>query len=368
MVAADGDDSAVAEYARYLGIEPHEDATLMHIAREAVVAELPPGWEEHTDDDGNPFYFNEKEDRSIWEHPCDAHYRDLVLQARQAVERPSKSVAGAQDMLLELSGSPDNIATGPESPPGVKSAFPQPSTEVKALKPTTDVDAAKYLNAIGTPEARSWWAEHVGRKRVRTRQLAKLLAAWLMEPRTSTSPTNSPGAATSEADEVVANSSTTREHARTIATAMEQEEGKVSAEDFGTFVADTLQGNFSLAALRSLARKLQPRRTAGAKRRQQESPVGSSFGQGIHTHTNSGNTHDASAEMRAFEVSRDSRASAVRRTPARAPLSSLINCLAFSYAHLTDSLRRLCAYLRLFLILARYWSDSVPAPPPPSTP
>mgnify|MGYP001498227666 CR=1 FL=1 len=100
-MAADGEDSAVVEYARYLGIEPHEDAALMHIAREAVVAELPPGWEEHTDDDGNPFYFNEKEDRSIWEHPCDAHYRGLVLQARQAVERPSKAVTGAQGMLLE---------------------------------------------------------------------------------------------------------------------------------------------------------------------------------------------------------------------------------------------------------------------------
>ncbi len=332
MVAADGeDDSAVVEYARYLGIEPHEDDALMHIAREAVVAELPPGWEEHTDDDGNPFYFNEKEDRSIWEHPCDAHYRNLVLQGRQPAERPSKAVPGAQSMLLESSASPANSSAGPGSPPTVRAAaLPQPTTEVKALKPTADVDDTKYLNAIGIPEARIWWAEHVGRNRVRTRQLAKVLAAWMMDVHKSTCLSNSPGPVTSEADEVVINSSTTREHARTIATAMEKEEGNVSAEDFGAFAANTLQGSFSLATLRSIARKLQPRRTGGAKRRQQASPTGRSAGQATRTHMNSGNAHDVNAEMRAFEMSRDSRASAVRHAPARAHNTySLIRAFLF---------------------------------------
>ena len=51
---------------------------------------------------------------------------------------------------------------------------------------------------------------------------------------------------------------------------MEKEEGKVAAEDFSVFVADRLQGAFSPTALRSLARKLQPRR-GGSKRRQQAS-------------------------------------------------------------------------------------------------
>lgn len=310
VVAGADDDAAVVEYARYLGIQPEEDAALMHIAREAIVAEVPHGWEEHTDDDGNPFYFNVKEDRSIWEHPCDAHYRDLVVRTRQAVVRPSFAIPGAQDALLEFTASRATSAVGLESPIPVKAALLQPSTEVKARQPTVDPQDTTHFDAIASPEARCWWAEHIGRKRARTRQVAKRLAVWLVEHRTLT-PADTP---LSDADEVVANSSATRECARTIATAMEKEEGRVSAEDFGAFVADSLQGNFSPAALRSLARKLHPRRTAGAKQRQQVSPTSSSVGQRTHNHSTSGHSQGMHAEMRAFEVSRDTRASAVRQT------------------------------------------------------
>lgn len=281
-MVAGGDEPAVVEYARYLGIEPHEDAALIHIAREAVVAELPHGWEEHTDDDGNVFYFNEKEDRSMWEHPSDAHYRKLVVKTRQDItaDRPSKA-------------APDD---------------------------------KKYLNAIGSSEARMWWAENIGRKRVRTRQVAKLLAAWLVEHHTLTEKASPLGAATSDVDEIITSSSTTREYARTIVTAMEKEEGRLSAEDFGTFIADKLKGNFTAASLRSLARQLQPRRTAGAKRRQQTSPVNGSIGQGAHNHATHGNTQGTDAGMRAFETSRDSRASAVRctRTCTNVPVGQML--------------------------------------------
>ena len=347
MVAAGGhdDDPAVVEYARYLGIQPHEDAALMHIAREAVVAELPHGWEEHTEDDGNPFFFNEKEDRSTWEHPCDAHYRDLVVQTRQAVVRPSFAMPGAQDASLEFSASPATSAVALQSPVPVKAALLQPSTEVKARQPTVDPADAKHFDAIASLEARSWWAERIGRKRVRTRQVAKLLAVWLVEHHT-VAPVDNP---LSDADEVVANSSTARECARTIATAMEKEEGRVSAEDFGAFVADSLHGNFSPAALRSLARKLHPLRTAGSKRRQQVSQrEGQREGQRETEGQRNRGMTGSSVGQRAFEVSRDTRASAVRhtRTAKSASLSwptCIVLLLVWCVVRVIDSLTHLRA-------------------------
>lgn len=358
MVAASGDDPAAVEYARYLGIEPHEDAAMMHIAREAVVAELPPGWEEHADDDGNMFFYNEEEDRSVWEHPCDAHYRELVVKTRKEIglHRPGKAAPGAHDddddAPFEISAFPATSAVGqgaaaevslPAKLPGADTAA-QPSTEVKVPESAAADDGKKYLSSIGNPEARTWWAEQVGRKRVRTRQMAKLLAAWLLAQRSGPED-NARGlgpqgiaAAEEETDEVVYNSSTTRECARTIASAMEKEEGRVGADDFGAFVADALHGAFSPAALRSLARKLQPRgrgsgSTGGAKRRQQAAAAvaspGNSLGEDSHGYdstpgkqqqqqhqqgSSSMQQGGMNAEMRAFEMTRDSRASAVRLT------------------------------------------------------
>lgn len=346
MVMAGEEDAAVVEYARYLGIEPHEDASLMYIAREAVVAQLPPDWEEHTDDDGNTFYFNEKEDRSMWEHPCDAHYRGLVLQVRQAVQPSKQEAAGAQDVPLEVSAS--SSTSGLEARLPVKPALLQePSTDVKN---TVNAGDKMYLDAISSPEARCWWAENIGRKRVRTRHVTKLLAAWLMGHDTSNAKTLNT-ATSNIADDVVTNSSTTREYARIVVNAMATEEGKVSVDDFGSFVANSLQGDFSPTALRSLARKLQSRRTVGAKRRQQTSPDGTSVEQGTNIRAIP-SVRSIGADMRAFEVSRDSRASAVRNTIARTQVAVCCSLLQHSILFIGSWTRFVaeCALLFLFLL------------------
>ena len=88
---------AVLAQAKYLGIDPIEDADLLWIARESLEADLPPGWEvvendaEDGDEDdenaGIPFYYCEEKDLSTWEHPLDESYREKYIQEKNKKEQ-----------------------------------------------------------------------------------------------------------------------------------------------------------------------------------------------------------------------------------------------------------------------------------------
>ena len=187
--AADDDAAAATEYARYLGIEPEEDAEMMWIAKEALTAEVPDGWTE-CNEDGQTFYFHEAEDRSSWEHPMDAHYKELVKETRRS------SLPQEQDSSFGFDGMMDGSAVGMGSPPKAKlrtraqaatpeplAMSPEPGKGAALSPPVSQVkDAEEYLSAIKSAEARAWWSERIPKKRVRTRQMAKLLAAFLLQP------------------------------------------------------------------------------------------------------------------------------------------------------------------------------------------
>ena len=187
--AADEDAAAATEYARYLGIEPEEDAEMMWIAKEALTAEVPDGWTE-CNEDGQTFYFHEAEDRSSWEHPMDAHYKELVKETRRS------SLPQEQDSSFGFDGMMDGSAVGMGSPPKAKlrtraqaatpeplAMSPEPGKGAALSPPVSQVkDAEEYLSAIKSAEARAWWSERIPKKRVRTRQMAKLLAAFLLQP------------------------------------------------------------------------------------------------------------------------------------------------------------------------------------------
>lgn len=48
----------VLDLAVYLGIDPRDDAELLWIAEECLVAELPKGWSEHTSSRGDVYFYN----------------------------------------------------------------------------------------------------------------------------------------------------------------------------------------------------------------------------------------------------------------------------------------------------------------------
>uniref|UniRef100_A0A3Q1GIP0 Centrosomal protein of 164 kDa n=1 Tax=Acanthochromis polyacanthus TaxID=80966 RepID=A0A3Q1GIP0_9TELE len=76
----------IQEYAREIGIDPDGEPELMWLAREGIVAPLPPEWKPCQDVTGDIYYFNFSTGQSTWDHPCDEHYRRLVSQERERAQ------------------------------------------------------------------------------------------------------------------------------------------------------------------------------------------------------------------------------------------------------------------------------------------
>ncbi|XP_048120907.1 centrosomal protein of 164 kDa-like isoform X3 [Alosa alosa] len=82
----------IHEYAREIGIDPVKEPELLWLAREGIVAPLPPEWKPCQDVTGDVYYFNFSSGQSTWDHPCDEQYRQLVLQERERAQpRTSKT-------------------------------------------------------------------------------------------------------------------------------------------------------------------------------------------------------------------------------------------------------------------------------------
>lgn len=82
----------IFEYAQSIGIDPIKERDLLFIAREGIVAPLPPDWKPCQDATEEIYYFNFQTGESVWDHPCDEYYRNMVIEERR---RRSTAVAGA---------------------------------------------------------------------------------------------------------------------------------------------------------------------------------------------------------------------------------------------------------------------------------
>ncbi|XP_029922379.1 LOW QUALITY PROTEIN: centrosomal protein of 164 kDa [Myripristis murdjan] len=76
----------IHEYAREIGIDPDNEPELLWLAREGIVAPLPHEWKPCQDVTGDVYYFNFSTGQSTWDHPCDEHYRRLVIQERERAQ------------------------------------------------------------------------------------------------------------------------------------------------------------------------------------------------------------------------------------------------------------------------------------------
>ncbi|XP_048965878.1 centrosomal protein of 164 kDa isoform X6 [Canis lupus dingo] len=79
----------ILEFAREIGIDPIKEPELMWLAREGIVAPLPMEWKPCQDITGDIYYFNFANGQSMWDHPCDEHYRNLVIQERGKLSTPA---------------------------------------------------------------------------------------------------------------------------------------------------------------------------------------------------------------------------------------------------------------------------------------
>ena len=61
-----------------------EDAPLRWIAREGLKAPLPENWKPcKAAEAGEVYYFNFATGESVWDHPCDEHYRKLFEEEKR---------------------------------------------------------------------------------------------------------------------------------------------------------------------------------------------------------------------------------------------------------------------------------------------
>ncbi|NXN83945.1 CE164 protein, partial [Bombycilla garrulus] len=74
----------IRDFAPTIGIDPDKESELLWLARECLVTPLPPEWKAcQAMAGGDIYFFNFATGLSTWEHPCDEHYKQLVIRERE---------------------------------------------------------------------------------------------------------------------------------------------------------------------------------------------------------------------------------------------------------------------------------------------
>ncbi|CAD7966158.1 unnamed protein product [Amoebophrya sp. A25] len=80
----------IAEYAEWLGMVLPQDKELLWIAKEGLKAPLPNPWKPCQTQEGEIFYFNFESGESVWDHPCDEHYRKVFDEEKKKRDEEKK--------------------------------------------------------------------------------------------------------------------------------------------------------------------------------------------------------------------------------------------------------------------------------------
>eukprot|EP01052_Picozoa_sp_SAG31_P010354 SAG31_NODE_566_length_14037_cov_32.372148_2_plen_136_part_00 len=67
---------------RHVPIAYCRDRDLLWIAREGLKAPLPGPWKPCRSPEGEVYYFNFDNGKSVWDHPCDSSYREMFRMER----------------------------------------------------------------------------------------------------------------------------------------------------------------------------------------------------------------------------------------------------------------------------------------------
>ncbi|KAM6238345.1 centrosomal protein of 164 kDa-like [Porphyrio hochstetteri] len=73
----------VWDFAQGIGIDPEKEPELLWLAREGIIAPLLPKWKPCQEVTGEIYFFNFANGQSMWDHPCDSHYKERVIQQRE---------------------------------------------------------------------------------------------------------------------------------------------------------------------------------------------------------------------------------------------------------------------------------------------
>jgi centrosomal protein CEP164 len=87
----------ILEYASWLGMDVDQEKELFWIAREGLKAPLPEHWKPCKTNEGEIYYFNFATGDSVWDHPCDAYYKNLYADEKKKFQDGKKSSAAAKE-------------------------------------------------------------------------------------------------------------------------------------------------------------------------------------------------------------------------------------------------------------------------------
>jgi centrosomal protein CEP164 len=92
----------IAEYAQWLGMDLEADKHLFWVAREGLKAPLPSEWKPCKSPDGEIYYFNFQSGESVWNHPCDEHFRSMYREEKKKQDtRPAAAENKDSDVPCE---------------------------------------------------------------------------------------------------------------------------------------------------------------------------------------------------------------------------------------------------------------------------
>ncbi|KAG9405901.1 hypothetical protein AC1031_003817 [Aphanomyces cochlioides] len=160
---------AVREHAKTLGLDPDKEPQYLWIVEEALSAPLPPNWEQGETDDGTIYYFNSETDESIWEHPMDSHYSEMIKTKRAEDAAKKAAPTAASTAAAVFNNAPKqqpassaiqafslDDADDDDVPTNTKQQ-PKSQTEVKKPATTTTTTTSSTTKAVGFgKDSQSW--------------------------------------------------------------------------------------------------------------------------------------------------------------------------------------------------------------------
>eukprot|EP00929_Paragymnodinium_shiwhaense_P007501 TRINITY_DN111422_c0_g1_i1.p1 TRINITY_DN111422_c0_g1~~TRINITY_DN111422_c0_g1_i1.p1 ORF type:complete len:872 (-),score=226.45 TRINITY_DN111422_c0_g1_i1:78-2693(-) len=145
-------DAEVEEYAVWLGMSLPEDNDLLWVARAGLKEPLPKAWKACQMNGEDIFYFNFETGESIWDHPCDEHYKRILkehMEKKRANAVPSSSAAAAVEDAAEdqppvrAASASTAYGTSPKnSPRSHASTLAYSASDAEAAQPRASGEAA----------------------------------------------------------------------------------------------------------------------------------------------------------------------------------------------------------------------------------
>ena len=135
---------ALQDHALQLGFKLPEDEEFLYLAREALHAPLPKGWQQVTTSDAEAVYFfNANTNTSVWEHPSDQIYRARLTELRaQRDHKRANSASASATATLAHSSTSSSSTISPTTTPHVTSYDP-----TSAASPTTTLASSPPSSA-----------------------------------------------------------------------------------------------------------------------------------------------------------------------------------------------------------------------------